>query len=299
MVDGYLLGGVAVAVLGLVWYATGSHVITAEGGLARLRSIYGSPNNVGLYLGRMIPILLAVALAGRGTRRWLYGLGLLPVVAAVALSFSKGAILLGLPVGVGLVLAWAAARRWGWRRALLALGVLAALVVLVVGIGSRIPALAGRLSLEGATTDFRLNLWKASLEMIADNPWTGVGLDNFLYQYRGRYIRPEAWQEPDLSHAHNLVLDTWARLGILGLAAAVWIQVAVWRALIRALGSRSPHGEGEFLPLVAGLMGAMGAALAHGLVDQSYFLVDLAYAGMLVIGLVTLLGRRAAGRPRY
>ena len=176
VVDAFVLGGVVMAMLGLFWYATGSHVITAEGGLPRLRSIYGSPNNVGLYLGRVIPLLLGVALAGRGRRRWLYALALLPSLAAVALSFSKGAILLGLPAGVGLVLLC-----WRGRKAARVLGGLAVLAVIALLIGSQIPALEGRLSLTGATADFRVSLWKASAAMIADHPWTGVGLDNFLY----------------------------------------------------------------------------------------------------------------------
>jgi putative inorganic carbon (HCO3(-)) transporter len=124
--------------------------------------------------------------------------------------------------------------------------------------------------------------------MIKDHPWTGVGLDNFLYAYRGRYIRPEAWQEPSLSHPHNIVLDFWSRLGVLGLAAGVWLQVAFWRIAVR-LFRRAGQTSGASLPLLIGLMGAMGATLAHGLVDQTYFLIDLAYAFMLTIGLVALL----------
>ncbi len=287
VVDAFVLSGLLVALLGLVWYAAGSHVITAEGGLPRLRSIYGSPNNVGLYLGRVIPLLLAVALTGRGWRRRLYGLALLPVLAAVALSFSKGAILLGLPVGMGLVLTWVAVRRWGGRRAGMTLAVLVILALLGLLIASRVPALAGRLSLDSATTDFRVSLWKASAEMIRDHPWTGVGLDNFLYAYRGRYLRPEAWQEPDLSHPHNLVLDFWARLGILGLAALVWMQAAFWRPAVRL----ARRGDGWF-PLALGLLGLMAATLAHGLVDQSYFLIDLAFAWMLTAGLAAPLAGR-------
>ena len=30
-------------------------------------------------------------------------------------------------------------------------------------------------------------------------------LRDFLYAYRGRYLLPEAWQEPSLSHPHNVV----------------------------------------------------------------------------------------------
>jgi O-antigen ligase len=130
--------------------------------------------------------------------------------------------------------------------------------------------------------------------MIKDHPWIGVGLDNFLYAYRGRYIRPEAWQEPSLSHPHNIVLDFWSRLGVLGLAAGVWLQIAFWRLAIRAFKGKSsiPRSLG---PLTIGLIGVMGATLAHGLVDQTYFLIDLAYAFMLAAGLAALLALHRVG----
>jgi hypothetical protein len=79
----------------------------------------------------------------------------------------------------------------------------------------------------------------------------------------------------------------------LGLAAGVWIQVAYWRLAIRLVR----HPKRISIPtgaLMTGLIGSMGATLAHGLVDQSYFLIDLAYAFMLAAGLVALLESRSA-----
>src|SRR5262245_12866588 len=67
---------------------------------------------------------------------------------------------------------------------------------------------------QGSTAFFRLKLWQASWTMLREHWPLGVGLDNFLYQYRTRYILPEAWQEPNLNHPHNLILDFGTRLGI-------------------------------------------------------------------------------------
>ena len=52
--------------------------------------------------------------------------------------------------------------------------------------------------------------------MIEERPLTGVGLDQFLYWYRSRYLLPEAWEEPNLSIPHNILLNYWVNLGILG-----------------------------------------------------------------------------------
>jgi O-antigen ligase len=119
--------------------------------------------------------------------------------------------------------------------------------------------------------------------MVRDHPLLGVGLDNFLYQYRTYYVLPTAWEEFNLSHPHNLVLDFWLRLGLPGLAVAVWLLIAFFRQGWQAY-HRLPEGAERLL--VLGLMGGMVAVIAHGLVDNAFFLVDLAFAFMLMVALV-------------
>jgi putative inorganic carbon (HCO3(-)) transporter len=195
------------------------------------------------------------------------------------LSFSKGALLFGVPASL-LALGLLVGGRWLWT-ALGALGAaaLAALPLL------RTPRFASLFDLQSGTNFFRLNLWRSTLDMIRDHPLLGVGLDNFLYAYRGRYIRPAAWEEPDLSHPHNVALDYWSRLGLLGLAAGLWLQVAFWRLALPLRRLRSPDERA----LALGLMGSMVDFLAHGLVDNSYFLVDLAFVFCLTLALVVHL----------
>ena len=65
--------------------------------------------------------------------------------------------------------------------------------------------------------------------MIGDHPLLGVGLDNFLYAYRSHYVLPTAWEEFNLSHPHNVVLDFWLRLGLPGLMVLGWLLVAFFR----------------------------------------------------------------------
>jgi O-antigen ligase len=281
-VDFFVLGAVAVAIIGLVQYALGVNVITAEESFRRLRSVYGSPNNAGLYLGRALPLLAAVALFGaaRG-RRVAYGLALVPVGLATLLSFSKGALILGVPLSL-LGLGVLAGGRWLWA----SLGAVAAGAVTAIPL-LRTPRFASLLDTRSGTTFFRLQLWRASWKMFRDHPWLGVGPDNFLYQYRGRYILPSAWQEPDLSHPHNVFLDHGCRLGLAGLAAGLWMQAAFWRLALplRRLSDRDRRA------LALGLMGSMVNFLAHGLVDASYFVIDLAFAFFLTLGVVQWLAR--------
>jgi O-antigen ligase len=148
-------------------------------------------------------------------------------------------------------------------------------------IAQKIPQLAGRLDLTGKTGVFRLNLWGASLQMVAEHPWLGVGLDNFLYAYRGRYIFDAAWREPNLNHPHNIFLDFATRLGLLGLMAGGWLFWEYGRRLKHLLNKVTT----AYLPLVVGLGGLFMDIIIHGLVDHSFFLVDLAF--VFYLGLAT------------
>ncbi|MBN1814021.1 MAG: O-antigen ligase family protein [Anaerolineae bacterium] len=288
VIDGFILGAVGMALVGLVQYALGRHVVVAEGGLPRMLSIYPSPNNVGLYLGRVWPLLVAIVLwmsppsplgggaGGEGAhRQTLYALALLPVTLAMVLSFSRGALLLAVPAAI-LATGWRAGGRWRWAAlTLVALGALVLIPLL------NVPRFASLLDLDQGGTFFRIELWQSSLALIRDHPWFGVGPGNFLGVYRTRYVLPSAWQEFDLEHPHNVYLDHWTRLGVLGVLAGAGLQITFWRAMRQrpkrlALSKRA---------LALGLAGSMAALLAHGLVDNSLFFPDLALAFFLTLAL--------------
>lgn len=287
LIDTFMAGAALQALLALYLYFFTDRSIDTEGVHRALGLGYGSPNNLALVLGRAWPMLLAITMLHKATnlRRWLYGIGLFIVSLALYLTFSKGALLLGLPAGL-LVMAWLyglQSRSWRWRR-----------LLIVIGVGMIIFALAlipltqtTRFSNifdfgEGSTGFFRLKLWQASWAMLRDHWLLGVGPDNFLYQYRTRYILPEAWQEPNLNHPHNLVLDFGTRLGLGGIAVLIWLQLAFWHSAWRLFKAQPD-------PLILGMMGSMAIFLSHGLVDNSYFLVDLAFAFFLIVGIVQRL----------
>ena len=145
----------------------------------------------------------------------------------------------------------------------------------------------------GGTMALRLQLWGAALRMALDHPLFGVGPDGFLYAYPA-YREGVAWKEPFVSHPHNLILDYWLRGGIMGVAALGWLLAAwgrgVWRVLRKdgaAVPNAPPDGVRRSQLLALGLAGSLTAFVVHGLVDNSYFLPDLAYvcwasAGVLV-----------------
>ncbi|MEO8394329.1 MAG: O-antigen ligase family protein, partial [Chloroflexota bacterium] len=282
LIDTLLIAGMVVAVIGLFQFVNGQAIITAEEGARRLASVYGSPNNVGLFLGRCIPFLLAFALVRVDLRRRIFaGVGLIILLIAAALTQSAGALFLGIPAAVTAVLLLIYGRR----------GLLALLGLAAVGLGGFALALRSErfahvLDFSEGTNFFRIRVWTSALEMIHDHPITGLGLDQFLYAYRGRYILPDAWQEPNLSHPHNFFLDFWVRLGIFGVIIFLWMQVFFWKRaaqLYRSFKSRDPL----MFALVVGIVGSMINLLAHGLVDNSVFVNDLSYVFVLLLGLIS------------
>jgi putative inorganic carbon (HCO3(-)) transporter len=145
---------------------------------------------------------------------------------------------------------------------------------------------SSHLSLTRGTSFIRVQLWESSLRMIQDHPLLGVGMDNFLYHYRSGYMLPEAVAEPNLSHPHNFVLTFWLQMGIAGLAAFLWLLVTLVR-MWHAVWSMDP---GPFeRAAMAGVAGATVDMVVHGLVDNSYFLVDMAFYFWLSMAVVAAL----------
>ncbi|MBI4318688.1 MAG: O-antigen ligase family protein [Chloroflexi bacterium] len=268
LADALIVAGVLVSLIGLYQYAFTDQVITAEG-VRRMRALYGSPNHLGLFLGRVLP--LAVCLTGgafvKGSRVVYYGAGSALMVISLALTFSLGAWLAVL-LAMLFVAVVVGRRRLLWTLTGLA-GLAAGGMALVPWL--QIERISSHFGSEG-TTALRLYIWQASLNMLRDHPLLGVGLDNFLNQYP-RYMLPAAWREPYLSHPHNLVLDFWLRTGTLGLLAALWLLGWLFVAGTR-LYRRLPDPLER--ALILGLLAGMVDFVVHGSIDNSYFLVDLA-----------------------
>jgi len=287
LIDAFVAGAMLQAFFALYLYFFTDQSIDAEGVHRALGLGYGSPNNLALVLGRAWPVLLVVSLlpGQSNLRRGGYGAGLAAVSLALYLTFSKGALLVGLPVGLVAMALLYGLHRWrqNWRRVAVAtLGALGLAALALVPF-SQTGRFRNTFDLsEGSTAFFRLKLWESAWAMLRDYWPLGVGLDNFLYQYRTRYILPEAWQEPNLNHPHNLVLDFGTRLGLGGIALLLWLQVIYWR-------NAGQLYRRQFSPLLLGLMGSMVIFLGHGLVDNAYFLVDLAFAFFLNVGIVQRL----------
>lgn len=292
------VAGVTVCLLALGQYVTHRDLsVVPSTGLKRVQGPYGSPDNLGLLLDRVIPIWLAVLLLSRMSvrKRLVWALAAPFFGVVLYLTYSRGA---WLAVSVGVLFTLALAYRWGrWV-------VVAALALSLVAVGVEGHRIQGALtSGHSGTVSTRLDIWRSGVRMVRDHPIIGVGIDNFQHYYAPTrkenrwqkecapglgYIQPGAGAEPCFSHPHNELLDFWLSTGIFGLLAFVWLQVVFWR---QAISGWFRHHSA----LVLGSMAAMVAALVHGFVDNSYFLPDLALIFWMLCGLVSAVP--AAGPP--
>jgi O-antigen ligase len=287
--DTLLVSGLLVAIIGLYLFARGEAVITAEGAVRRLASVYGSPNNAALFLGRCIPFAVSFALISpQRWRRFGAALVLIPMLMAALLTQSVGGIFIGIPASIAAILLL----HFG-KRAVLPLVILSVAAILALVVGAALsPRIARVFVFDDGTNFIRLRLWQSAIHMLQDHPLTGLGLDQFLNAYRGQYILPDAWKEPSLSHPHNILLDYWLRLGIGGVILLLTTQFVFWKLLLTdALPSlrRTVSQHPTLTAIAIGLAGSMTNTLTHGFIDNSIYVLDLVYVFVLLCGSVVYL----------
>ena len=202
-------GGALAAAVGLFDWLTGGGV-TVDG-MRRLMGVSFSPNQTALYLLRTL--LVGVGLLAACQRRQLALIGgCLLVVEALLLTASRGALLLGLPVGV-LVIAVAGPRHVRFRQAK------RVAVVLTLVVGLALLLLYGERLLNFETLRSRLAIWRDAWSLWRQYPLLGVGPGGFYWNYPAFQLSsPTA--DPNLLHAHSVWLEYATGWGVAGL---VWL----------------------------------------------------------------------------
>jgi putative inorganic carbon (HCO3(-)) transporter len=157
------------------------------------------------------------------------------------------------------------------------------------------------ISVPGGSKTASLGNWKAALLIIRDHLFLGTGPDSFNTLYRPTAPNSYALKaldgqpfpaayNPTLSHPHNFFLDFWISTGLLGIAALFWLLGAFVVVLIRTYRLCTPLRQGKlFQRLLLGVAGSVIVSFVHGLVDNSYFVPDLAMMFWLFIGILLIV----------
>jgi O-antigen ligase len=184
-------------------------------------------------------------------------------VPALVLSFTRGAIV---ALVLGAIL-WLAFLRPRWAVAAAAIATVIALITAPATLRERFDPeeTAGELPL-------RSDIWGSALDIYAEHPLTGVGVNNFGAAYerlpsvsasasQRRLLHNEQLLIPP--HAQNLYLNVLAELGPLGVLALLALLIASVQIAYRGARIRDPGGRAVCIGVGAG----WSVLLLHSLVE--------------------------------
>ena len=287
--------------------------------VGRVTSVYSYPNALGLFLGPIVLLLIGLFF-DRGAKRALIELigeeksekyylafrGWLAVsvvtsVLAIYFAKSEGA-LLGVLAGV-LVFGLFYSKK---ARVVTVIAVFVGCVSLFF-LQANNEKVKKKLMFEDLSGVIRLIGWKETVLILKDGYWlAGAGLSGFQEAVRpvhepgffynfsddpdfrrkivifdDRY-KAEHWQPLEVyMYPHNIVLNFWVELGLLGV---VMFGFLIFQYVVSALCLIKSDKEGRGILL--GLLGAMIAVIVHGMVDVPYFKNDLAVLFWVLVGLL-------------
>lgn len=203
------------------------------------------PNSVATFLEGLLPLALGLALGRRLDRAGRIRAAILLGVIALGLflTASRGAWIAGI---VTLAL-WPLIARAKARRAGLIAVAGAVFAGLIVSSGWALFARPDR-----------LDLYRHSLSLVRDFPFTGIGLGDQFAAVLSQHAL--LIQVPFLTYSHNLFLDLWLEQGLPG--AVTWVALVAALLTVAIAGERAELGSG-FRGAWLGLL----AIVIHGLSD--------------------------------
>lgn len=226
----------------------------------RVRGAVGHPLTYGgqAMLFASLAFALVLRLRARGLRAAALAL-LLLLLPALVFSFTRSAWLGFLLAAAILLGTWRA--RW-----------LAGLVAVALVTGALLPGVYHRRVLSIANPESpwnveRIHMWRAGLRMFRDHPWTGVGIQD-LHPLYLQYKDPDAKER--VGHLHNVWVQVAATMGLVGLAALVWLLAGLARSAaggLRATLRGPPRGDRFDLALQIGVAAGLAGFVLAGLFE--------------------------------
>ncbi|MCB1275227.1 O-antigen ligase family protein [Prosthecobacter sp.] len=268
----------------------------------RIGGFFNNPNHLAAFLSFAAFLSTGVMLFARIhiASRLLLGFGILAMLAGMALTVSRAAML-GFAVGALVFLLLTLWIVWCTRRSLFKWLVIALLLV-----GGAVGGALYKVNEESMLTrqlatplgeDMRVHIWRATLAQHADSPWIGVG-SRMFYEGGITHRDPEASaQTGNALFAHNEYLQTMADYGWAGLTLVVLVMLTHllnglrflrWFAAEKfpatgMLGSNS-------LALTIGSIAALLATLVHAVFEFHGHIPITAVLGAVLLGLLASPG---------
>lgn len=276
LINVFLLSAVIVALYGIYQYSTGVAMDAAwvdeksfEDIKARAFATFSNPNVLGEYL--IMTASVGVGMLWKAKRllwKGVYAVVCGILVLGLAATNSRGAML-------GLLLSAAVFVLLSERRLLL-IG-LAGLCLLPFVLPQTLwERLASVATLADSSSLYRVSIYKASMNILQNYWVSGIGLDAFnaiypLFSYEAAYAY----------HSHNLFLQEFIELGILGFSMFLGTLLLFFQRLY--FGIRNSRREYKYM--LGAIMGGFAGMLLQGMVDHLWFDYSIVLLFWAVMGL--------------
>ena len=269
LIDALLMSGVPVVFVG---YAQVENALVNQMPLPRPVGTLGNANALAAFLVMLLPFiagrLYKVKTVPMRVLLAVYGLAALGLLV---LSFSRGGWIAGavaLAVWVGLSLPLA---KW-WAQISLSGRIVIGLLVMCIAAVSTYFVLAS-FGIVGRSVELRTWIYQTALRLFAEHPLTGTGLFTFGAGLARLNSLPP--QEPH-SHAHNLILNVAAEMGIVGLLA-----LALTTFVVVQLAHRNRRD-----PLAAMAVASFAGFAVHQMFDMPIMMPMLALLALVILSLI-------------
>lgn len=280
-----ILSATLVAMYGLYQFATGGVEMEAKwvdkatnpDVQARAYSVFGNPNIFAEYLIMIIPISVSLFWFSKKIhKKCLFLITTMVLALALLLTMSRGGwigfafsalvfilfvekrlLLLAIPVGIG------------------------GLFLLPDTILNRILSIV---NFADSSNDYRIRMWKITLEVIRDNWLVGVGFGHLPFKAAfGKYTRTMTTY-----HAHNTYLETMAEMGIVGFIVFISFLFVLFKYAVKKL----IKGNDKYIKIISsGLLAGLAAVLTHGLVENVLYIPRIITTFWILVGLILTLVR--------
>ena len=253
--------GVLIALYAVYQYVVGVEMdaawVDAESFNIQTRAYgtFNNPNVLGEYL-----ILIGSLAAGMlwKVRNWLgriYYLGCFGVICLGLLATNSRGAMLGLMLSAGLFVLLA-------ERRLIPLGLAGLAAMPFVLPASLWARLASSLTMSDSSSQYRLSIYRAGVDMVKHYWATGIGVDAFNQVYP-----LFSFEAANAYHVHNLFLQEFIELGLFGFLVLVLLCLFFFQKLYGTRG-RAPK---RFAMLFAAFFGGFAGLLLQGMTDHIWF----------------------------
>lgn len=236
----------------------------------RATAVYGFPNAVGLYIAPILTLFIGLLAHKKfGSRqRTVAALVMIVAMAASLVAARVDGAIIAVVAGSVVALFFTEWR----RRTVIALVVALALAFIL-------PATRELLLFQDVSGDVRLALWKGTWNLLQEQPLFGTGLAGFPLVY-DIYRLPSHVEL--LQYPHNVLLNMWVELGMLGV---------LWLIAVLVYGVRAAVNVGRRHAVGYVLLAVLVSFVVYGLVDVPYFKNDLSVLFWTWLGLLAVLQR--------